>query len=200
MSSNREELRAAVDWIAMQTYDLPMPSDRRARLAVGCLDLAIEHQAAIALLAEQPLWGSAYALLRCLLDALVRGVWLARCATDDDLDSFELAGLRRKSFDDLVGDVERALGNSRGALSKLRESSWAIFSDFTQTGLEDTRSRHGQISTEPNYPSAETEQALKLAIALGLLAATELANVSGHRGVARACKERALQFAAARPG
>jgi hypothetical protein len=200
MSSNRTELRSAVDWIAKQTDGMPLPTARRARLAVSCLDLAIEHQAAIALLAEQLLWGSAYALLRCLLDALVRGVWLARCATDDDLDSFELAGLRRRSFDDLVGDVERALGNSRGALSKLRESSWAIFSDCTQTGLQDTRSRHGPINTAPNYPAAETEQALKLATALGLLAATELANVSGHRSVALACKDRALKFAALRAG
>jgi hypothetical protein len=198
MPSNRDELRTAVQWIATQTYGLPLPTARRARLAVSCLDLAIEHQAAIALLAEQPLWGPAYALLRCLLEALVRGVWLARCATDDDLDAFELAGLRRRSVDDLVGDVERALGNSRGALSKLWESSWAIFSDFTQTGLEDHRSRHGPSSTAPNYPAAETEHALKLATALGLLAATELANVSGQRSVALACKERALQFAAAR--
>ena len=149
------------------------------------------------MLADRPLWGPAYALLKCLLDALVRGVWLARCATDDDLESFELAGLRTKSFEDLVDDVERALGHSRGALSKLGQSSWAMFSDFTRTGIDHVGRRHGPISTEPNYPVAETEQALRLATALGLLAATELASLSGHRGVALACKERALKFAAA---
>jgi hypothetical protein len=198
MTKAHDELRAAVLWIAALTDGLLMPQDRRARLALGCLDIAIEHQAAIAVLAERPLWGPVYVLLGGLLDALVRGVWLARCATDDDLDSFELAGLRRKSFEDMVGDVERALGHSRGALSKLRKSAWAMFSDFTHTGFEHVRRRHGPISAEPIYPAAETDHALRLAAALGLLAATELANLSGHRGVALACRERALKFATAR--
>ncbi|MGO8855366.1 MAG: DUF6988 family protein [Steroidobacteraceae bacterium] len=198
MTKARDELRCAVLWIEALTDGMLMPQNRRARLALGCLDIAIEHQAAISVLAERPLWGPAYALLRGLLDALVRGVWLARCATDEDLDSFELAGLRRKSFEDMVGDVERALGHSRGALSKLRKSSWAMFSDFRHTSFEQVGRRHGPISTEPNYPAAETDQALRLAAALGLLAATELADLSGHRGAALACRERALKFAGAR--
>ena len=91
---------------------------------------------------------------------------LARCATEIELESFELAGLRGKPFRDMVDDVERVLGhpgNSAGA------------------GL--------------NYPAADTDQALRLATALGLLSATELASLSGLRDVALACKARVVKFA-----
>jgi hypothetical protein len=190
MTKARDELRCAVLWIAAMTEQLDAPDDRRARLALGCLDLAIQHQAAILALAERTLWPSAYALLDGLLDALVRGVWLARCATSGDLHAFELAGLRGKSFEEMVGDVERALGHSRGALSKLRRSSWAMFSDCRHIGFE--------INRRTPHSAAETSQALRLATALGLLAATELADLAGHRSVALACKERAFKFAASR--
>jgi hypothetical protein len=133
--------------------------------------------------------------LQCMFDAFVRGVWLARCASERDLDAFELAGLRGKPFSDLVDDVEQSLGHSRGVLSKLRTSSWAMFSDFTHAGFEHVRGQKGRSDALPNYPAAETEQALKLATALGLLSATELASLSGRREVAYACKERTVQLA-----
>jgi uncharacterized protein DUF6988 len=198
MNEVRDELRSVVAWISEQTDGMSLPADRRARMALGCLDVAIEHLAGISVLAEQLLWGPVYALLQCMFDAFVRGVWLARCATEIDLDSFELAGLRGKPFRDLVEDVEHALGHSRGVLSKLRTSSWAMFSDFTHAGFEHVRCRKDPGNSLPNYSLAETEQALRLATALGLLSATELAALSGHRRVALACKARTMQFAANR--
>ena len=195
MNEVQEELRTVVAWISEQTSGMPLPPDRRARMALGCLDLAIEHQAGICLLADKSLWGSVYALVRCMFDAFVRGVWLARCASELELESFELAGLRGKPFRDLVDEVERALGHSRGVLSKLRTSSWAIFSDFTNAGADPGRRRGDPNGNGRNYPAADTDQALRLATALGLLSATELAALSGHRDVALACKARVVKFA-----
>ena len=196
MNRIQDELKAVVIWISEHTGKMMPPSDRRARLALGCLDLAIEHQAGISVLSEQGLWGPVYALLQGMFDAFIRGMWLARCATEVELESFELAGLRGKPFRDLVDDVERALGHSRGVLSKLRTSSWAMFRDFTHAGFEHVKRRTGAQVYDENYPVAETEQALRLATALGLLSATELASLSGYREVALACKQRTAQFAA----
>ncbi len=195
MNEVQKELRTVVAWISEQTSGMPLPPERRARMALGCLDLAIEHQAGISILAEKALWGPVYALVRCMFDAFVRGVWLARCANEMDLESFELAGLRGKPFRDMVDDVERSLGHSRGVLSKLRTSSWAIFSDFTHAGVDPARRKGDPSGSGRNYPEADTDQALRLATALGLLSATELASLSGHRDVALACKARVVRFA-----
>jgi len=184
MTRIQEELQSVVIWLTAQDHDLSAPDSRRARAALGCLDLAIEHQTAISLLAAQNLWGPVYALLGRLLEAFVRGVWLARCATDDDLDSFQLTGLRDRNFEELVGDVERSLGSSRGVLSKLRRTAWAMFGDFADGA-----------SAGRSHPVAETDQALRVATALGLLAATERADLAGRRDVAISCRQRTQRLA-----
>jgi hypothetical protein len=76
-TSSLDELKSVVMWIQQQTSGLTRPADRRARMALGCLDLAIEYQAGIPILADQPYWGPTFALVRCLLDAFIRGAGIA---------------------------------------------------------------------------------------------------------------------------
>ena len=191
------ELQGVTAWIQQATHGMELPADRRARMAFGCLDLAIEHQAGIAVLVGQPYWGAAFALVRPLLDAFVRGLWLARAASDADLDLFERDGLRSKSFGDLVRESEKALGHELGALSKLKDSSWGILSDFTHTGFQHVVRRNSATHTGPNYPETEKLQVLKLATALGLVATVEFAALSGHESVAQAAKQLAERFGTA---
>ena len=74
-----------IAWIDANTSVVTLPADERSLLAVGCLDVAIEHQAAIALLGGASLHGSAFALLRVLAESLVRGLWLLHCASEAEL-------------------------------------------------------------------------------------------------------------------
>ena len=53
MNEVRDELRSVVAWISEQTDGMSLPADRRARMALGCLDVAIEHLAGISFLAEE---------------------------------------------------------------------------------------------------------------------------------------------------
>jgi hypothetical protein len=196
-----EQLQAVVQWIDEQTRGLRLPADRRSRIAHGCLDLAIEHQAGIYVLAEQPLWGPVYVLIRPLFDATVRAMWLATCATDEELDLFEADKLsRKKNFTNLVDELEAKLGHSGGVLSKLRKSSWSILSDFTHTGFKHVLRRNSESQTGPNYSAQETEQVLRLAAGLGLFAATAMADLAGNRELAATCLARAREFAATAPG
>jgi hypothetical protein len=192
------ELQEVTLWIQQRTAGMNLPGDRRSRMAFGCLDLAIEHQAGIAVLADQPFWGAAFALLRCALDALVRGVWLARCASDADLEAFKQRGLRDKSFADLAAEVEKALGHTRGVLTRVALSSWGVLSDFTHTGFQHVVRRNSATHTGPNYPDSEKIHALRLATAIGLLATVEFAGLSGNREIATAANERAKAVIAAR--
>lgn len=161
-------------------------------MAFACLDLAVEHQAGIAVLADQPLWGPAFALLRIQFEAFIRGVWLARCATDDQLAWFKGGKLdKHRKFHELVTAVEKALKHDRGALTKLRKQSWPIFNDFTHTGFQHVVRRNSPTATGPNYTDPELIQALRFARAIGLLAAIEMLSLSGHEDLARALKEKA---------
>ena len=78
-----------IQWIDDHTAGLTLPTDERSQLAVGCFDVALEHQAAITLLHSSELYGSMLAMLRVLSEALVRGLWLNGCATDAELAKFK---------------------------------------------------------------------------------------------------------------
>src|SRR5258708_685949 len=81
MQAPREhsQLLSLIRWIDENTSGLSLPTDERHMLAVGCFDVALEHQAAIALLHASELPGSALALLRVLAESLVRGLWVLHC-------------------------------------------------------------------------------------------------------------------------
>ena len=119
-----ERLGRLVAEIDVNTRNLVLPADRRSRMACGCLDLALEHQSGIAVLALHQLFGSAFALLRILYEAYVRGTWLMRCASDAALDKFE-SDTPLPKFRDLLEEIDQYLGVTGSPLTKLRKNSWA---------------------------------------------------------------------------
>ncbi|WP_435567323.1 DUF6988 family protein [Burkholderia cenocepacia] len=94
-ASEHAALIDLVRWIDTQTAGLTLPADERSQLAIGCLDVTLEHQAAIALLHSSELYGSMMALLRVLSESLVRGLWLHACATDVELTKFKRGRLEK---------------------------------------------------------------------------------------------------------
>jgi hypothetical protein len=191
------ELQRITLVLQQATHGLELPGNRRMRMALGCLDLVIEYQAGVAILADQPLWGPVFALQRVLFETFIRGSWLARCATENQLNWFEAGTLsEKKRFHELVTEVEVSLGAARPVFTKLRQSSWGMFNDFTHAGFEHIVRRNGEATTGPNYAESELIQVIKLTRSLGLLAAIELADLSGHTDIGRALMAEARQIAA----
>ena len=84
------ELIDLMKWIDENTSGVTLPTDDRTMLATGCFDVAIEYQAAIALLCASELYGAALSLLRVLAESLVRGLWLLFCASETELQRFKI--------------------------------------------------------------------------------------------------------------
>lgn len=118
----QERLVQLVRWIDENTAGLSFPTDDRTMLALGCFDVAIEHQAAIALLTSASIYGSAFALLRVLTESLVRGLWLHACATDTELAKFK-RGKLDKTFAALIEEYELKIGTPSGVLSNFKTSA-----------------------------------------------------------------------------
>jgi hypothetical protein len=189
------ELTDLARWIN-DRYRIQLPTDRRARMANGCFDAALEFQAAIQLLATHELYGSMLALVRVLFEAFIRGSWLARCATDEQLEHFLAHDDIPKTFDTLVVEVECAIGNQLGTLLALKRNAWGMMNSFTHTGMLQIACRNSEGTTGANYTADDVETALRLAGVLGLLSAIEMATTAGNEALALETLERANQFAA----
>ena len=146
-------------------------------LSLGCFDVAIEHQAAIALLSSASIYGSAFALLRVLAESLVRGLWLRKCATEAELAKFKLGELK-KLFAGLILEYELKIETPSGVLSKFKPTSWDALNGFTHTGFNQVSRRHAPGRVEGSYPDDEIAKAQGLAGALGLIAARQLIAMS----------------------
>lgn len=179
MKAEREhaELVALIAWIDERTTGLVLPADERSLLATGCFDVALEHQAAIALLHHAELPGSMLALLRVLSESLVRGLWLLHCANDTEIQKFKRGSLDKK-FDRLVTEFELKIGTPEGVLSGFKIAAWKAMNDFTHTGFMQVSRRHGPGRVEATYAEHEIAQCLDVAGAIGMIAAYQLVGLS----------------------
>jgi len=193
-----KELVDLISWIDLHTSGLSFPTDDRTMISLGCFDVAIEHQAAIALLASSSLHGSAFALLRVLTESLVRGLWLHGCANENELKRFK-RGKLNKTFSELISEYEEKIETPEGVLSNFKATAWHALNGFTHTGYHQVSRRHSHGRLEGSYPETEVESALGVAGALGLIAAGQLISMSGQKNLIPKFVKKMSEYEKARP-
>lgn len=185
-------------WIDQRTDGFVIEATERNSLAAGCFNVALEHQSAIAQLSQLERYVSCLALLRSLLEATVRGMWLHRCATESELRRFQ-AGKIDKSFASLVSEVEAAIEDyDDRVLSAAMSSSWKALNGFTHTGMHMVSRQFGPGRLGASIDGDEVAIALGFAGALGLIAALQLFQLSGTKDaqVAATFIEKMTEYAA----
>lgn len=159
-------------------YSLP---SRNQQLAHPCFDLAVEHHAAICLLGESGLYGSMYSLLRVEFEALAKGLWLRHAASNEGILRYEKEDLKL-GFGTILQLIEKQLDIRTSVLSQLKKRQWEIFSSFTHTGYQALVRRFNDTHTGPvNYNETEIVSALRHAGLFAILAAVELASMTGNQ-------------------
>lgn len=158
------------------TQDLHFPGDDRTRLSAGLLQLAQEHHASIVLLLQHQQYGSAFALLRPLYEAYVRGVWLARVASEREFSRFQRD--ESISLKDLASKVS--------VLPTFDGTNFAVSADralnamhsYTHNGYLASVRRLSSDAIEPAYEVAEIREVLEFAQLFGVLATAEILELS----------------------
>jgi hypothetical protein len=199
ISAAYDELVSVILWIDAHGHSVDYPPEPGPQIAGACLDVAIEHQASIAVLVERRHYGSAHTLLRSAIEAYVRGAWFWRCATNEEIKHFQSADQIKKGFGTLVDELEVKLGGGATALSRMKGLHWKALCSFAHTGFHQVTRRYTEGQLKPNYPAEDLIKALTFASAAGLLAAAELAALSNNPAAEAAVLARMKQYVAARP-
>jgi hypothetical protein len=187
-------LRDLVQWIDSNTKGIEISGDRRQQIAAACFDVAIEHQTAIALLCDFHLFGSMYAMIRVLIESVIRGLWILYCATDEELDRFETHGID-KYFGDLIKEIENVIGDDRLTLSQMKTNAWNALNDFTHTGYIQITRWHGNGKLGSNYPEEDVIKCINAAGAYGLIASMQLSLMAKQEDFAKAHLKKITDFA-----
>lgn len=173
-----------VEWLAAQVGGVRLGGDIRTRTAAVCFGVAQEHHAAIVtlLILVQPLHASAFALARPLFEAYVRGMWLAHCASDEQVERYH-----QGKIPDMASLIA-ALGKLRGGeemsnLRRIYERNWRSMSGMTHAGAEHFEKWRDDQVLEPAYTDDDIGRILDFAARIGLLTTAGLALLSHDNGL-----------------
>lgn len=166
----------------LQIIDLPLIDSPRVQISDVACSLSLEHWHAMRALLELGLLPSALVIHRAQFEALVRSVWLAYAAREEDLAKLtatldvesEQAAKNMPTTDRMMKHLEeKAPEQAYAALSRFKENSWKALNSYAHAGLHPLR-RH-----EDGYPVTLMHNVLRNANGLGVVSCMQAVVLCG---------------------
>ena len=189
---------ALAEWIAAAIDGLAVSASLRHRSAGACFSIAQDHHLAITILVEAEIYSSAFALVRPLFEAYVRGLWLAHCATDEQLLGFS-AGKEPPRMSTLLAAVESTEAFEDGQLSNIKGQSWGAMCAYTHTGSLQVQRWNTETAIEQNFPPEELAEVLNFSGSFALLSALGMATLANNEDLELKVLERSRRHAQNEP-
>ena len=183
------------EWIDNQLAGLSIKAEDRFSFAGGCFHIALEHQRAIILLIQNRCFGSALSLVRLIYEALVRGVWLHHCASEEQIEDYK-ADKPSIHFVGLFKAVEKISGWEGGFFSSAHPRLWNLMNSFTHNGIRQVECRMNEQDFDASYHDNQILDALIFSGVIALLCGKAVANLANDIGLASSMLDRAKKFAA----
>ena len=180
-----------VRWLATEMNDVPMAATLRNRLAGGCFSIVQDHHTAVIVLLEQGLYASAFALVRSIYEAYVRGLWLFHSATDDQLAKFA-AGKEPPKMAAMLEAIEQDPAYEGGTLSRIKAESWSDLCSYAHTGSLQVTRWQSETAIEQNFPREELIEVTKFSASIALLSGIGIASLAENEELALRLLERSL--------
>jgi hypothetical protein len=162
-------------------HEIELPNTNKVRVASSYYSLCMEHFRSIIMLTELKLYGSASSLLRCLFESYVKGLWFQYCSTEADVNSLRCDKFDRQ-FGSLVKEIEECNSEMDFQISKLsaaKKINWKDLNSLTHAGAAQISRRVSESEVGPNFNNEFIADMLRFSNNYGLLAAGQLALISG---------------------
>lgn len=129
--------------IAESLHDLELRGAARSRIALACFAVAQQNHSAL-------LQATAFSLLRKLMEAVLRGEWIAHCAIEEKIITFAIGGTRQTDMSSVTAALGKEL-NEPNAYSVLYQKTWSIVSAYTHTYESQVQYWLSMEDTSPGY-------------------------------------------------
>jgi hypothetical protein len=133
--------------------------DEWSTVVIGFIAQGIEHHAAILLLLRSGLVGSGFALVRSVIEILVRGVWVTACATESQVKKFREQDKLDLTFGDMSDAIDQACGIA--FFHDFKTRSWNTLNSYTHTGILQLGRRFTGNKVEPSYKDGEQIEVIR---------------------------------------
>lgn len=167
---------------------------KRTYLSGACLHASIEHGMAILVLVDEGLYGSALALIRLQFEAYIRGLWLAQCASEGEVD--KASRDKFPAIDGMIASLEKPGLLDSAFLSKIKSGAWKRLNSLTHTGNQQIGPRLSKDGIGSYFDDDQIRVALNWAETLAILSAVAFAGLAKDDQLALDALERARVVAA----
>jgi hypothetical protein len=130
------------------------PDNSRTVVVIGFLATMIEHHRSMLLLIRNGRVGSAFALARCIVESMNRGMWINVCANDAQIQSFETDDRFPVNMPDMARAIDEAY-RANEFFENLRTRAWAALCSYAHSGMLQLGRRFREQRVEPNYKDEE---------------------------------------------
>ncbi len=163
---------------------MSLTASNKTRMAGGLFHLSNQHYYSTIELTMKNYSSSAFALMRPQFESFVRGIWGARCATDDSIKEF-LNGKEPPRINDLLSKIENLDEYSDGSITKLKEEIWSLFCDFTHGGGNQVSWQSSATSIGAMYTGKEVKMIRRYSDSVAYLNSIAFAHLCGDEKIAR---------------
>ena len=167
-------------WLGEKTNDKGIPVNRRSQTGLSLLQHSLDVADAIIILLENNLPGPAWALARPLLESYVNGIWILKCASDEEVDQFLNIG-RCPKFSKLLKAIDNKAKPHADWIRETEKANMRYFHDFTHGGIQHVRRRITENSVEPNYPEQELQYLVGLGVEVSIRVGVEIFSLINDR-------------------
>ena len=182
MNSRSFTLAELCDHLQQQVNGTVYPPGRRVQVALASYCIVQEHHVAIAVLLDEGLYASAFALSRALYEATVKGLWISHCATEAKAEKYargqELPELQ-KLVDDLSNATIPAVVQIH--LGNVKKKYWKVLSSLTHAGHAQVKRWLSPLGVEPVYTEAEVREVVNFTAFFAIVASMERARLGANQ-------------------
>ena len=134
--SVEDELKQAdktIEEVKKVLNELKLSGEDWSIVVAGMIHQGIEHHDSILVLIRSKFTGSAFALVRSVVEILVRGAWFTCCATKEQVTKF----IQQDRIDPTFGEMSDAIDQSQGIefFHDFKNRSWKTLNSYTHTGI-----------------------------------------------------------------
>lgn len=155
------------------------PADHRSVTVIGFISVLIEHQESVLLLVMHEKAGSAAALVRPVVEASYRALWINVPATDEEVKKFN----EKDKIDPEFGAIAEALDKGYGMgdfFQNFKTRTWRHLNSYTHGGMHQIGRRFVKHEVANNYPEQELYEMTTTVTTIVLLAISFFLKRHGH--------------------
>ncbi len=136
-------------------------NEQKNIILLAYFDLAMEHHHSIFLLIIQKNFGSAFALLRPLVEIVFRAHWVTGCASQIQIDRIHKDENFRFPRPKQISACLDTVFKADVFFSTWKKSAWGPLNDFVHSGLLALGRRFSGHNVQPNYSESEIAEAVR---------------------------------------